>query len=212
MPPLGPEQGYIFRITHVDNVAWILEHGLHCQSSGMVDPGFVPIGMHNLIERRAKKAVPIAPFGTLADYVPFYFTPHSKMLYNIRTGYGGVSKRANGEIVILVSTLTNLADAGIHFVFTDGHAYMKGSNYYDDLARLDRIDWSILRARDFRDSPDDIDKSRRYQAEALIHGHLPVSLLRGIACYDEGCVGRVMGLVSTSGPELPVKVVPDWYF
>ena len=45
MAKLGPEHAHIFRITHIDNVPWILKHGLHCQSSGTKDPNFVPIGL-----------------------------------------------------------------------------------------------------------------------------------------------------------------------
>ena len=41
--------------------------------------------------------------GTLNDYVPFYFTPFSIMMYNIKTGYGGIKHVPNEKIAILVS-------------------------------------------------------------------------------------------------------------
>jgi len=44
MASLGPEAARIFRITHVRNVPWILDHGLHCQTSNLADPNFVPPG------------------------------------------------------------------------------------------------------------------------------------------------------------------------
>lgn len=54
----------------------------------------------------------MAPGGTLSDYVPFYFTPCSPMLYNIKTGYNGVPKQeAMEEIVLLVASLRKLAEA-----------------------------------------------------------------------------------------------------
>ncbi len=40
-----------------------------------------------------------------------------------------------------------------------------------------------LRTRDFKHDPDDPSKFERYQAEALIRDHLPVSALSGILCY-----------------------------
>jgi len=107
VPTLGPESAYIFRITHVDNVAWILRNGLHCSTSNALDPNFVPIGMTDLIGRRRHRQVPIAPYGTLGDYVPFYFTPWSPMLLNIKTGRNGVIQRPNREIAIFVSSLPN---------------------------------------------------------------------------------------------------------
>ncbi len=212
MPTLSAEQGYIFRITHLDNVPWILDNGLHSQNSGTTDPNFVPIGMKDLIDRRSSHPVPIAPHGTLADYVPFYFTPHSMMLLNIKTGYNSVVKRPNSDIAILVSTLPNVAASGAKFVFTDGHAYMAGTNFYDDLTETAQIDWNILRRRDFKKSDDDIDKSRRYQAEALIHKHLPTSALIGVACYNQDSADRITTEITNRNLVLKAKALPTWYF
>lgn len=212
MPPLGPEQGYIFRITHIRNVPWILDHGLHCRNSDVVDPNFIPIGLPELIDRRTNHPIPIAPGGVLGDYVPFYFTPHSMMLYNINTGYNGVIRRANSDIAILVSTLNAVAAARVRFVFTDGHAYMQGSNYYVDIAELHRIDWNILKRRDFKKTPDDIDKSRRYQAEALVHRHLPAQALAGIACYNQNSADLVVAEIEQRRLPMTVQGLPSWYF
>lgn len=212
MPPLSPQEGYIFRITHVNNVPWILDHGLHCRNSGTTDPNFVPIGMPDLIDKRSSHPVPIAPHGTLADYVPFYFTPHSIMLLNIKTGYNSVFKRPNADIAILVSTLPEVAASGAKFVFTNGHAYMAGTEYYDDLARLDQIDWNILKRRDFKKTAEDIDKSRRYQAEALIHGHLPTAALKGVACYTQDSADRITAEITKRNLTLQAKAIPAWYF
>jgi hypothetical protein len=41
---LNPDKALIFRITHLDNVPWILDNGLHCRSSEVLDPDFVNIG------------------------------------------------------------------------------------------------------------------------------------------------------------------------
>lgn len=71
--------------TLVYHVSWLLANGLHCASSGVRNPEFVRIGLPDLIQRRATRPVPLAPGGTLGDYIPFYFGTHSVMLYNIRT-------------------------------------------------------------------------------------------------------------------------------
>ncbi len=44
MPTLGLESAFIFRITHVNNVEWMLRHGMHCRSSRTQDLNFVRIG------------------------------------------------------------------------------------------------------------------------------------------------------------------------
>jgi len=212
MPPLSPQEGYIFRITHVDNVPWILDHGLHCRNSELTNPNFVPIGMQDLIDKRSSHRVPIAPHGTLADFVPSYFTPYSMMLYNIKTGHNGVHRRRNEEIVIFVSTLPAVANAGVRFVFTDGHAYMADTMYYDNLDDLHKLDWKILKARDFRRDPDDLGKTRRYQAEALVHRHVPTAVLKGVACYDRGSADRVSAEIRTRGLSMSAKALPNWFF
>lgn len=102
---LTSEKALVFRITHRDNVRWLLRNGLHCPSSEVRDANFITIGNPDLIVQRSHREVDIGPGGTLADYIPFYFTPCSPMLYNIKTGHGNIRQRRNEEIVILVSSL-----------------------------------------------------------------------------------------------------------
>ncbi len=212
MLSLGPDPAYIFRITHIDNMAWMLRHGMHAQSSSIQDPSFERIGSVELIEKRSRKEVPIPPGGCLGDYVPFYFTPLSIMLYNICTGYGGVRQLAKHEIVFVVSSLQKLSQMGLRFVFTDSHAYGAESEFYSDLDRLDRIDWQVLRSNDFRSDPEDPGKKGRYQAEALAYRHVPVEAFLGVACYDDRAQGRVANDARAAGVTIPIKVMSNWYF
>lgn len=139
---LNPEKALIFRITHIDNLSWILDNGLHARN-GKVDPNYRNIGNPDLIERRSKREVPVPPSGTLNDYVPFYFTPYSIMMLNIKTGCG-VTKVPNDEVLIFVSSLHLVASKGVRFIFTNQHAYPRTAEYFTDLEMLDRVDWSIL--------------------------------------------------------------------
>ncbi len=130
---LNPEKALIFRIVHVANVPWILEHdGLYCRNSPEQDPNYVNIGNPELIGKRARRHVPIAPGGTLSDYVPFYFTPFSIMLFNIKTGYGGIARRESRDIVIFVSSVHRLRELGLPFVFTNQHAYAVNTDFFSD--------------------------------------------------------------------------------
>jgi hypothetical protein len=153
----------------------------------------------------------IRPGGTLADYVPFYFTPFSVMMMNIHSGRS-VVKRKNDEIVILVSSLHHINSLHLPFVFTNAHAYPDWTNYYSELADLDEIDWSLLQNRDFRRDPDDPRKVERYQAEALIFRHLPVNGLLGIICYTEELKSELDSQIASMDLELPVHVRIGWYF
>ena len=209
---LTPEKALIFRIVHRDNVPWILDNGLHCKNSKVLDPNFVEIGNKDLIGKRGRHLVKQPPGGTLSDYVPFYFTPFSHMLLNIKTGWGGIRQRNNDEIVIMVSSLRTLQADQIPFLFTDRHAYLVAAQFYSDLARLDQIDWDMLQRRDFSNSPDDPSKKERYQAEALIHKHLPVGALAGLVCYNDDVLKSLNAALAKRNQTMKVVKQPSWYF
>lgn len=208
---LNPQKALIWRIVHVDNIAWILQHGLHCGNSQMQCKHWIHIGNTELIDKRAKHPVTIGQGGCLNDYVPFYFTPFSPMLLNIITGRG-VQQRQREDIIVLVSSLFHLQALGIPFIFTDSHAYYRWSKYYDDLSDLDQIDWKILQNRDFSRDPDDPAKIERYQAEVLIHQHCPTEALFGIMCYDEATKIRLDKQLQQADLDIKVRVNRGVYF
>ena len=209
---LNPEKALIWRIIHRDNLPWVLDNGLHCGNGGVRAPHWVSIGNEELIDKRARHPVPVPPGGFLNDYVPFYFTPFSPMLRNIHTGWGGVQRRPNEEIVILVSSLHHVATQNLTFLFTDSHAYYQWANFYSDLADLNKIDWPLLQARDFKRDAEDPGKFERYQAEALIHRHLPIQDLKGIVCYTDALRQTIERQVHERNLTLPVHARTNWYF
>jgi hypothetical protein len=209
---LNPTKARIFRIAHVDCVSWVLRHGLHCKSSPKQDPHYVNIGSTELIGKRATKTVPIAPGGTLSDYVPFYFTPWSMMMLNIHTGYGGITRRENKDIVIFVSSMHRLQELELSFVFTNQHAYAADTDYFSDLSDLSQIDWPLLQSRNFKTDDGDPGKQLRYQAEALVHKQVPCRALLGIGCHNDAIRQKLESLIAEAGLTLTVKTTPSWYF
>lgn len=209
---LNPEKALIFRIVHRENVPWILDHGVHCGSSATRNPHYVTIGNAELISKRTSRAIPVHPHGTLDDYVPFYFTPYSPMLLNIKTGHNGITRRPNEDIVILVSSLHRLKSLKLPFVFSDRHAFLKTASFSADIADLDRIDWKILQERDFKRDINDLQKMDRYQAEALVFGHVPVDALVGAGCYNAVVGSWLETQIRNRDFKLPVHVKPTWYF
>jgi hypothetical protein len=210
---LTPERGMIFRITHIRNLPWILKHGLHCARSSQPDPDFLPIGNTDLIRERTVKQVPHSMGGTLADYVPFYFTPRSPMLLNIATGRNGVTRRTNQEIVVLVSSVPHLVKNDLPFLITDRHAIYEVAEFSSDLAFLDRIDWQILQKSDFsRNDASDPDKIERYQAEVLVKLHVPIDGLLGIACDDQNAHDQIERDLRNAHSDLKVAIRKEWYF
>lgn len=212
-PNLKPENALIFRIEHVDNLAWNIEQGfLYCRNSGEVNPNFVNIGNPDLIDMRSRRVVPVAPGGTLSDYVPFYFTPSSVMMLNIFTGQGGVPKRLKSEIVIFVSSLHKLSELGLQSLFTDRHAYPKDARFFSEIEETDQIHWEILQNRSFKGEDGYINKQAHYQAEALVHQNVPLSAILGICCVNSVVKKRVEADLAKFGSAIPVYERPEYYF
>lgn len=169
------------------------------------------IGLPNLIQKRNTRPVPIAPGGTLDDYIPFYFGTHSAMLYNIHTGYG-VAQVHQQDMVYVVSSVQRLVAGNIAFVFTERHAYVANAGYFSDPAYLDRLDWNLIGGRDFKRDPNRLDKLERRAAELLVHRHLPVPMLLAIACYSSAVEQQVQAAAGAAGVNIATRVRQDWYF
>lgn len=211
-PNLNLEKALIWRILHRANLPWVLQNGIHCGNSQTRSAKWISIGNAELIGKRAVRPVPVPPGGTLGDYVPFYFTPFSVMLRNIHTGWNGIKQVPNSDILILVSSLRRVSELGLPFLFTDRHAYSGLANFYDDLDRLDQIDWPLIQQRDFKRDPEDPGKLERYQAEALVHQQVPLAALLGVVCYTEAVRAEIESKMQDLGALLPVHTRPNWYF
>ena len=205
---INPEKALIFRIVHQENVSAILRIGCHCRSA-QNGGEYVEIGNPELIQKRTSREVPCRPGGTLSDYVPFYFTPFSPMLYNIKTGYNGITQRPMSEIVMFVSSLRLLEKRGISFVFSDRHAYLRTALFSSSFDDLGRIIWPTLQERNFR--RDDLERFEKYQAEALVHKHVPLEAFLGAACYDAQSASSMKARVEAAGLNLKVAIRPQWY-
>lgn len=209
-PEFCIENGYVFRMMHVDNLPSVIANGCPCASSAQANGSYTPVGSAEIISRRKLKSVPIDPGGHLGDYVPFYFTARSQMLYNNMTGMG-VPRRKPEEIILLVSSVKHLQYRNVSFVFTSGHALMAESRWYSDPSDLKEIDWNILQRSDFQRTDSDPGKSNRYQAELLVHQRVGVEDLLGLACFDEASKTKYQASAEQAGLKWKVHAKPGWY-
>lgn len=97
-------------------------------------------------------------------------------------------------------------------VFTNQHAYHSGTDFYSDLADLKQIDWALLQSRNFKTSDADPGRPLRYQAEALIHRHMPLSALLGVVCFNDLVRQSIEAMAQNCGQIISVKTIPKWYF
>lgn len=82
------------------------------------------------------------------------------------------------------------------------------------MAELDKVDWDAAYAKWWKDTPDDMDRQRRKQAEFLVYRSMPWSLIAGIGVYNEVARLRVEALLAAhaGGGIPPVQVKPEWYY
>jgi hypothetical protein len=155
------------------------------------------------------------PGGSCHDYVPFYFGPLSVMLLNLKTGRVAGYNEGQAPLIYLTTTLQRVRDAGCCFVFSDGHGLARFTSWYDDLAQLDQVDWSLVTARFWADQPDDNDRQRRKQAEFLVWRSLAWSLIASIGVFNQQMkvnVETVLGQYPHRQPQPTVEVRSEWYY
>ena len=80
------------------------------------------------------------------------------------------------------------------------------------LEDLGRIDWTILQNRDFKRDNNDLGKTDRYQAEALVWKHLPVEGILGICCCTEAVRDGLKARADNLGSSMSILTKPNWYF
>lgn len=208
------EPTLIFHITHVDNLPKIIEAGgLRCDRlRAQSTDAAVCIAHQHIKDRRARRAVPCAARGFVSDYVPFYFAPRSPMLYTINRGNVEGYTQGQRPIVHLVSSVQGAVALGKPWCFTDGHAEMAFSNFFDDLENLDKIDWSVMKSKMWNDTDAQPDRKRKRQAEFLVHEFFPWTAVDAIGVIDTEMKDRVVRILGNSTHSPYVHVKRNWYY
>ncbi len=209
-----PKPANIYRITHFNNLPGVLSgSGIWPENVRMArNMPYTSIAHANIQSRRSAKPVPCGSGGTVNDYVPWYFATKAPMLYALHKG--NVQTYAGGQVPIIYfrSTVETVGQAGLRFVFTDGHAIMFNSNFYDDLGCLDQIDWPLMKAKYWHAIASDPDRPRRRQAEFLVHGFFPWDLVEEIGVMTQGLQKKVEALLQTAQHKPIVNIQTDWYY
>lgn len=199
---------FAFRMTHIDNIPHIVEHGLVKYNSPCRDENFVSIGDLKIIRLRGEI---IVKGYKISNYIPFYLGPRSPMLYVIQHGYNGVQRVEPEKIVYCVIRLDDLIDNDINCVFTDGHALSALTSFYTK-EKLRDIN-TIINYNDVYsahwNSDDDIDLKRRKEAELLVESDLSPQFIRGYVVYNDLAKHT---LLNKGIDEKKIAVSPGYYF
>ena len=133
------------------------------------------------------------------------------MLYVIQKGFNMVSPTPPEEIVYCVTSVRQVLDAKLDFVFTDGHAIDRfsmqfGINDVQDIGSL--LDMRAIKSKYWKDESD-LDKKRRKEAEFLIYGDIPQHLILGFITINEDAMHRLTAFGIDSER---IIIRPDYYF
>lgn len=220
-----PKPTPLYHITTIDNLASIAASGALLPKNELVARGMVAanIAYDSVQGHRAVKLVPIAPGGSLHDYVPLHFAPRSPMLRTIDGGnVPGCDYRQN-DIVHLVTTAELAIDSGCDFVFTNYHAVKAFAEFFGDLNSLDQIDWELFfeapRLEGYCQYWHNPHSKPRYalrmetrQAEFLVQAALPLAAITQIGVRNENMEVRVRAALEGTAWQPDIVRHPGWYF
>jgi|SRR5690606_26349000 len=204
---------YCYRITHINNLSLLLQNGIVNKNHPSAAGGYINIGNNEIIDVRSQVPVRINNYGMIGDYVPFYFTPRSIMLYNIITGYWSpvVAKRNRNEILVIRCLISDLVKLPQWF-FTDGQANKNLTKHYCNLADLNFIDWNCIQQSNFKNDLNDPDRSRKYQAELLVHQQVPITSIESLNVFDVQSELAVNKILAQNNINLAVNIKPQYFF
>lgn len=200
---------YLFRMTHIENIPHILQHGITHPSSRNANPDFVPIGDRTLITTRNDFLLNNGK--RLGDYIPFYFGVRTPMLYVIQNGFNMVTPTPVENIVYCISSVQKIIEHKLDFVFTNGHAIDSFTTQYTsvDIVNIDNIiDKKAVMAKYWRDE-NDLDLKRRKEAEFLVLGDIPTEGVLGFLVYNQDARNRMIGFGADTAK---VEIKSSFYF
>jgi len=213
---MNPASIQLYRLVHVENLPTLLTRGaLHAPNCTPADGlPYRTIHSVNVQASRHNRPIPCGPRGTCHDYIAFYFGPLSVMLLNLKTGRVEGYNEGQAPLVYLTTTVQSIVDAGLRFVFSDGHGLATFTNWYDDLAQLDQVDWNLVGARYWADQPDDNDRQRRKQAEFLVWRSLDWRVVQTIGVLTQPVKSAVEARLEQHPDRTHprVEVRPEWYY
>ncbi|MCC5876811.1 MAG: DUF4433 domain-containing protein [Candidatus Sumerlaeia bacterium] len=206
----------IYRFFHIENLPIILARGgFHAPAITPRDGlAYRPIHNIDIQQTRRVRRIPCGPGGVIHDYVPFYFGPRSPMLLQLHTDRVPGYTEKQGPLVYAVTTVEAVTSASLGFVFSDGHGIAAFTKWFDDLSDLARVDWEAVSSTWWRDTPEDMDRQRRKQAEFLVHRFLPWDQVERIGVVDAVWRAQVEDVLGAhpAAMQRPVEVRPEWYY
>ncbi len=190
--PREYEGRFFYHFTHIDNLESIIRNGILCTNE-KIKRGINHLNVANneIQVRRSQMIVTCKPYGTVHDYVPFYFGSKSLMLLGI-LNRKTVDQKLMVYMCISIDKLLN-----DEVVFTDKSANTTISpSFYNDPAYLDRLYWELIDSNSWHEEGE----NKNYRmAEALIHERVPIEWIDFYVVFDNECAERIREIYNKLG-------------
>ena len=219
-----PQCGLLYHFTHLDNLGDLLDLGALLSDTEVRNASLLSVeaGHQGIKDRRRRVPVSCEPGGVVADYVPFYFSARSPMMYSLWRGNVPTFTGTVEDLVYLVTDVPTLVAANMSCVFSDRNAAVAFADFSNDVAVLgdlasnspqsDFVDWDLMKSRQWNTTEQHPDRMERRMAEALVYEQMPLELLRGVGVVDERRKSLVEQMFDDAGYDIPTVVRPDWYY
>lgn len=176
-------------------------------------PG-APIGMPSIKASRLKRSLQCQPGDFVGQYVPFYFCPRSVMLFIIYKGnQAGLNYRGGqGPIVHLQADLYDVVawanSKSVRWAFTDSNAATSYFESWNNLNKLNEINWQAVAANNWRNR--DIQEGK--QAEFLVREFFPWKLVTRVGVRSADIQAQATTAIQFAQHRPNVAILPAWYY
>lgn len=218
-----PRCGFLFHFTHLDNLPAILDAGALLSDSAVHARGLLAneAGDPQIKQRRRRQPVTCSPGGVVGDYVPFYFAARSPMMYVLWQRRVASFTGDHHDLVYFVSHVDRMVEAGVDFAISDRNAAKALADFTSDVGALgdltsaeprsEFVDWPLMKATMWNNTPDDGERMERRMAEFLVLDGVPLDLLAA-ATYSDERRAMVEQMFFQAGTRMSVVNRPNWYY
>lgn len=186
-----------YHFTHIDNIESIVCNSLLSTNEKMAK-GIKHVNLANerIQARRCQMDVTCSPYGTIHDYVPFYFTARNPMLLSVLN-----RKNIDQPLVVYIAiSINKLTDDNV--IYTDKSANtIKPPNYFSNPNDLVKLNWKLIDSLKW--SEKDADDLHSRMAEVLVYKHVPIDWVECYIVYNKICKEKIETIYKENNLGIP---------
>lgn len=201
----------VVHFTDICHLETIIGRGLVCDTQARAGLMTREAGHPEIKEGRRNRPVDIAPFGVVADYVPFYFAPRSPMMSAISFGKVPDYGTDVTGLIYLVTTTQAFTSAGLTVLVSDRNARLGYAEFKPEAECDDIVDWGLMQQKYWFNTQEYPERRERRMAECLVPRVVPFDIFHEIVVHGEQQAAIVTERLAAASKATEVHVRPHWY-